>query len=148
MKINLTLLLTIFFIVITTCYSCKTQKLSCKNNQISQSFLDSLEIELQKLKNQAFCDCFNQALKNANAKITVLDGTSYIQISDLDINYFNDNRLKKLIDDWNKKEYVAYNEENKLYIMRCLDFYNSKDLALFIDSIRQVELQIMLDPTK
>lgn len=110
-----------------------------KSNQEYQQFLDSLEVELQKLKNQAFCDCFNQALKNANAEITVPDGSHYIQISDLDINYFNNKDLRRIIGIWTEKEYHAYNEEDKLYLMQCLDFYNSRDLELYIDSVRQVE---------
>lgn len=125
----------------TLSIECKTQNLSYTNAQIDQPLLDSLEFELQKLKNQAFCDCFNQALINANAKITVPDGSNYIQISDLDINYFNNSYLKELIKDWNKKEYISYNEENKLYLMRCLDFYNSEDLELYIDSIRKIEIR-------
>jgi len=140
MKKKQILILTVLVIGIITYYNCRTQNLICTNSQISQPFLDSLEIELQKLKNQAFCNCFNQALKNTNATITVPDGSDYIQIFDLDLAYLNSNHLWKLIDDWNKKEYIAYNEENKLFLMRCLDFYNSKDLELYIDSIRQVEI--------
>ena len=53
--------------VIINCYS---QDTISKHFHKAHPFLDSLEIELRKLKNQAFCNCFYEVLKNANAEIT------------------------------------------------------------------------------
>jgi hypothetical protein len=48
-----------------------------------------------------------------------------------------------MITDWNKKEYKSYDSNNNLYLMRCLDFYNSEELKKFINSIRENELRLM-----
>ncbi|MFZ4457073.1 MAG: hypothetical protein ACOYOT_12730 [Bacteroidales bacterium] len=104
-------------------------------------FKDSLEKELLNLKNEAFCDCYYKATKIAHAKISPPDGSSYVQISGLVASYCNDSHLKKIIDKWVVKKYLSYSENNNLYLMRCLDFYNSRDLKLYIDSVRQVELK-------
>jgi len=119
--------------------SCNGSQPKSGNNKILSN--DTLENELLKLKNQAFCDCYNQALKNAGAKITHQDGSNYIQISDLVLKYANDIHLRSIIDKWNKKKYTSYSVDNKLYLMRCLDFYNSNDLELYIDSVRRVEFR-------
>ena len=119
--------------------SCNGSHSKSVNSKIRSN--DTLEIELLKLKNQAFCDCYNEALKNTGAKIMPQDGSNYIQISDLVLKYANDIHLRYIIEKWNKKTYSSYSVDNKLYLMRCLDFYNSKDLELYIDSVRKVEFK-------
>jgi hypothetical protein len=57
----------------------------------------------------------------------------------LDGNYWFDPNLERIVNVWVKKEYTSYNDEHKLYFMRCLDFYNSHDLANYIDSVRTIE---------
>ena len=121
--------------------------INCINSTSNQYYnskhtyaLDSLDIELLMLKNQAFCNCYNEALKGAEAKLFPADGSNYIQISELATKYSNDPELDKLIKSWNKKDYFSYSNDNKLYLMRCLDFYNSKELENYIDSIRAIEL--------
>ena len=105
---------------------------------------DSLELELVMLKNQAFCDCYYKSTKNVDAHISPPDGSNYIQLSSLVEQYANDPRLNKIVDIWAQKEYHSYSGENKLYLMRCLDFYNSTDLKAYIDSVREVEKDKLL----
>ncbi|MBK5722860.1 hypothetical protein JGH11_18475 [Dysgonomonas sp. Marseille-P4677] len=100
---------------------------------------DSLESELTMLKNQAFCDCFYKSTKIANDQISPPDGTSYIQLSTLVEQYAKDPKLNQIIDKWVEKEYLSYSENNQLYLMRCLDFYNSVELNTYIDSVRKIE---------
>ncbi len=110
----------------------------------SEMLTDSLELELVMLKNQAFCDCYYKSTKNVDAHISPPDGSNYIQLSSLVEQYANDPRLNKIVDMWAQKEYHSYSEENKLYLMRCLDFYNSTDLKAYIDSVREVEKNKLL----
>ncbi len=110
----------------------------------SEMLTDSLELELVMLKNQAFCDCYYKSTKNVDAHISPPDGSNYIQLSSLVEQYANDPRLNKIVDMWAQKEYHSYSGENKLYLMRCLDFYNSTDLKAYIDSVREVEKNKLL----
>jgi len=125
----------IFFITLAVILCvCIAMQNSQKNP--SDDFLDE---QLLMLKNQAFCNCVNKAMKEAGATLNPRDGTNYMQISELDEHYWFDPNLERIINVWSKKEYISYDNENKLYFMRCLDFYNSKDLANYIDSVRTVE---------
>lgn len=123
-----------FFVI-----SCNGEKQ--KKEKYEADTIDSLEIELVKLKNQAFCECYYRALHEVNGEITPSDGSTYLQISVIVQKYWNDENLKRLVLKWNMKKYSSYSDSNKLYLMRCLDFYNSKDLKLYIDSVRRVELK-------
>ena len=58
----------------------------------------------------------------------------------------NDLSFDNLVKEWHKKEYNAYptddnREKRYLTIMKCIDFYNSKKLELYIDSLRVKELK-------
>lgn len=121
-------------ILIVLFYSC----LLNAQNKTSQN----LENELIKIKNQAFCDCYYEATKNE--PITYKDGSTYVQMIELKGEYiFGNENYRKMIDDWVKKEYKSYDPNHNLYLMKCLDFYNSKELEKFIDSVRQNELKLM-----
>ncbi len=101
----------------------------------------ALEKELLKLKNNAFCNLFYRSLRDVNGEITPPDGSSYVQIINLSLDYLRNPYLDNILNKWSKKVYKSYDPEDKLYLMRCLDFYNSKDLELYIDSVRQIELK-------
>jgi len=101
-----------------------------------------LEAELVKLKNQAFCDCYAEVL-SGNEKIRYKDGSTYVQIIKLKGEYvFQNEKYRKIIKEWAKKEYKSYDPNQKLYLMQCLDFYNSAILKKFIDSVRQNEIRL------
>lgn len=107
-----------------------------------------LEEELLKLKNQAFCDCYAGVL-SGNEKIRYNDGSTYVQIISLKGQYFFRNeKYKKMIKEWVKKEYKSYDPNQKLYLMQCLDFYNSPILKKFIDSVRQEEIKLLVRKKK
>jgi hypothetical protein len=107
-------------------------------NRIQQE--DSINSELILLKNQVFCDCYFEATKNAKTKIFPPDGSNYLQISNLVQKYYLDKRIIQLIKKWMKKEYRSYVENNQLYLMRCLDLYNSKELEIIMRQIKAEEL--------
>jgi hypothetical protein len=131
------IIVVLLIIVIIACSIITQHSLINHNSKLQIN--DSLENELLLLKNQAFCNCYFGALKEENAHVNPLDGTSYLQLSDLAVKYTNDVNLRRIINVWINKEYISYLDSNKLYIMRCLDFYNSKDLEQFIDSVRNIE---------
>lgn len=109
-------------------------------NCSAQTIGNKLEKELVKIKNQAFCDCYYEVTKNEPVKYS--DGSTYVQVIDLKNEYiFGNENYRKIIDNWVKKEYKSYDPDNNLYLMKCLDFYNSKELEKFIDSIRQKEIK-------
>lgn len=114
-----------------------------QNNNIDKILIvnDSLELELIMLKNQAFCSCFNRSIKKAGTQMTPPDGSNYLQLSDLVIEYTFDPNLNKVIEKWVNKKHISYCKDDELYLMRCLDFYNSKELNIYIDSVRQVEIK-------
>ncbi len=104
----------------------------------AQTKNNKLETELLKVKNQAFCDCYYEATKNEPTQYK--DGSTYVQIINLKEEYiFGNEHYRKMISDWLKKDYKSYDPKNNLYLMKCLDFYNSKELEKFIDSIRKKE---------
>lgn len=123
-------------ILIVLVLGCSVDHNTKNNLEISDVTTDSLELELAMLKNEAFCMCFNRSIKKENVQITPPDGSSYIQLSDVVAQYANESNLNLIIDKWVKKEYRSYSDENKLYLMRCLDLYNSEDLDNYIDSVR------------
>lgn len=102
-----------------------------------ESKKNKFENELIMLKNQAFCNLFNVIVNEDKQKL--IDDSDYFQISELSEKYYRDERLIKLIEKWRLKKYKSYNPDNKLYLMKCLDFYNSKDLKVYLDSVRKVE---------
>lgn len=122
---------TIYFLLLIIVSSCSAQNENTK-----------LENELLKLKNQAFCDCYYKATESE--KIAYNDGSSYVQIINLKDEYIYGNQnYRNMINQWLQKEYKSFDPKNNLYLMKCLDFYNSKELEKFIDSVRQNELQLM-----
>jgi hypothetical protein len=130
----------LLLIVLALCAGCNRKTVeSAEKIQVGQQTADTLERELQLLKNQAFCDCYRVALRDEPNKPS--DGSNYMQLSGLDIAYFNDPNLKRLVKKWNAKEYASHEPSNKLYLMRCLDFYNSTDLQHYLDSVRKVEVR-------
>jgi hypothetical protein len=102
----------------------------------------ALEAELLKLKNQAFCDCYDEVI-SGKEKTPYKDGSTYVHIMNLKGEYvFRNEKYYKMIKDWAKKEYKSYDPENNLYLMQCLDFYNSAVLKKFIDSVRLNEIRL------
>jgi len=81
-------------------------------------------------------------------EITDLTTYYYVNNSEIDLHliYEDSNRIK-LISKWvNYKEYIPFvhppdHPDGSLDMVKALDFYNSKDLKKYIDSIRKVELQ-------
>ena len=79
-----------------------------------------IQIELEHLKNQAFCD-LQWKLFTSNSCVND-DASGYMHISNLDIKYFNDANLKRIINKWVEKEYNAKDERKNLNTMKCFGF--------------------------
>lgn len=112
----------------------------------------TLEDDLLMLKNVAFRKCFGQEVfgikkKEPNTYKLIPDATTggYLQCSEhLDIEWIIANpTLDKLVENWLSKPYYKTFQEKgspKRYptYMKCLDFYNSKALKKYLDSVRVV----------
>lgn len=111
------------------------------------------EDQFLMLKNAAFCLCTNhenQEIINSNNSVNyklIPDKSlvSYAEQSGLDIDLFYKNkRLDELVIDWSKKQYNTKPKEetsdSKSFIiqMKCFDFFNSKTLNNYIDSLKSV----------
>jgi len=109
------------------------QFLSCQQTQINTT---RLEEDLLKLKNQAFCDCYSSLPKGDTN-----DKSSYNELIHLQKEYiFGNDKYFNMIDNWIKNhKYKSKDPKNNLNLMICLDFYNSKELKEFIDSVRENE---------
>ena len=108
------------------------------------------EDKLLILKNTAFCLCYSKEEQfvlqvNPDNYNVIGDNTiqAYVQNSDIETQLLIRNKeLNKLVDNWHKKVYRTKPKEEKsdqksfLIIMKCLDFYNSKELKDYIDSLR------------
>ena len=113
------------------------------------------EDKLLILKNIAFCNCmeyeYEQIVKeNPDLYSLFIDRSreDYITYGGLEANLTKNNlSFDRLVKEWHKKEYNAYpaddnREKRYLTIMKCIDFYNSKKLELYIDSLRVKEKEL------
>jgi hypothetical protein len=113
----------------------------CASQTKDLKFEEKLEKELIKLKSEAFCDCYYEV--TSKEPIKYKDGSTYVQIIDLNGEYvFGNAKYREMIKNWVRKEYKSYDGNNNLYLMKCLDFYNSPVLNKFIDSVRQEEIKL------
>lgn len=90
-----------------------------------------LSEERLTLKNYAFCKCLQNVYEGDS--IFILDGSSsgYFQIGAYNINVYDS--IDSIAKIFSLKEYKSYGN-HPLGIMKCLDFYNSKQLELFVKS--------------
>lgn len=121
----------------------------CYDIPLLQKKIKNKEDKLLILKNIAFCNCmeyeYEQIVKeNPDLYFLFIDKSmeDYIVYGGLDVNLTKNNlSFDNLVKEWHKKEYNAYPSEDNgretyLTIMKCIDFYNSKKLELYIDSLR------------
>ena len=84
--------------------------------------------------------CDQNLFLSVGSVVKYKDGSTYVQVIDLQEEYiFGNENYRKMIDNWVKKDYKSYDPNNNMYLMKCLDFYNSKELEKFINLIRQNE---------
>jgi len=127
----------------------------CYDTPLLQKKIKNKEDKLLILKNIAFCNCmeyeYEQIVKeNPDLYSLFIDRSreDYITYGGLDANLLKNNlSFDNLVKEWHKKEYNTYlAEENrgKIYLttMKCIDFYNSKKLELYIDSLRVKEKEL------
>ena len=127
----------------------------CYDTPLLQKKIKNKKDKLLILKNIAFCNCmeyeYEQIVKeNPDLYSLFIDRSreDYITYGGLDANLLKNNlSFDNLVKEWHKKEYNTYlAEENreKIYLttMKCIDFYNSKKLELYIDSLRVKEKEL------
>ena len=127
----------------------------CYDTPLLQKKIKNKEDKLLILKNIAFCNCmeyeYEQIVKeNPDLYSLFIDRSreDYITYGGLDANLIKNNlSFDRLVKEWHKKEYNAYpaddnREKRYLTIMKCIDFYNSKKLELYIDSLRVKEKEL------
>ena len=124
-KINL--LSTILLFTIFSCVGCLGQtKEDKKENK-----------ELINVKKFVFCNCLYETLPEKE-KIKTEEGSSshFLQSSNLPLEVFTESLdfLKKYLKN-TEKDYINFYEKPNVGIVRCLDFYESKELDSFIKKV-------------
>jgi len=112
-------------VLILYSFSCSAQ---VNNNTIKEKVAK----ERLKLKNYAFCECLKQVYKGDS--LFIKDGSSagYFQTGAYSINTYE--AIDSIAKIFSIKEYKS-KENHPLGIMKCLDFYNSKELDELIISL-------------
>lgn len=152
------------FIIVCLLYSCfKDEKKTHTNVPVKDNYeIDTSKIgvlvlkknktfedQLLMVKNAAFCSCIGKEEykiqhENSNKYLPIPDQsfTGYMSNSNLGEEIFLKNlKLNKLIEKWSQKQYNVKGQEDensKTYMiyMKCLDFYNSKELNDYINSLK------------
>jgi hypothetical protein len=157
------ILITLCFFLLISCSKVTVQKESTLNYQ------DSIELEESMLgiKNITFNECFYKSRINTYKRLKLdendecykkvllelkdLTGYHYMNNTYIDPKWiYRDENREKLLSKWiNKKEYIPFVNppdfpDGSLDMVRALDFYNSKDMKLYIDSLKQVRVKELL----
>ena len=104
----------------------------CDAQIINKTISENLSRERRNLKNYAFCQCLRYSLKSDS--LLIKDGSSagYFEVGAYKVNAF------EMIDSISKaiSNKIYKSKEGKpLAIMKCLDFYNSKELDTLVNSL-------------
>lgn len=101
------------------------------NNKASE---EKLAKERLYLRNYAFCQCLWYTYKREDSLLFIKDGSSggYFQIGAYNINAYE--IIDSIARIYSQKVYESYEGET-LGIMKCLDFYNSKELNELINKL-------------
>lgn len=99
-------------------YSCKAQK----NN--------SLENERMNLKKMAFCNCLYKEYPKYDSVLKDGSAAGYFEISNHSIEV--PDKINELLTTYFSERKYSSKENLNLGIMKCLDFYESKELEDFI----------------
>lgn len=120
---------------------------------------DSLfvEVELMQYKNCLFSSFYYFSMQKTYKKLGIKDN-EIPEVSDLTYFYYggefnpefmiDDPNREKMFNKWiNNKKYEPVTEiaDGSLDIVRALDFYNSEDLNMYLDSLRQMEYKRIID---
>ena len=103
-----------------------TDKYAKQKSLISESLLQ----ERRKLKNLTFCNCLNKSIPE-QSDFLIEDGSTsgYFETSAYDLIAIE--RIDSLAAVFSKKKYESVGNKT-LSIMKCLDFYNSNELAQLV----------------
>lgn len=86
---------------------------------------------IENYKNLAYCLCLDKFYPEYDSLLNDGSAEGFFQVSDMSIS--NVEKLDSLSAMYAKKKYSSWRGA-ELGIMRCLDFYNSKELKDFIES--------------
>lgn len=143
-------------LVIISLFGCNSKQLR-SNSSISKEDSTKLEEALRVLKKWNFVECYSLSETNtykrmgidlSSRRVKNLSLYYYINNTSIDLHYvFEDQNRKRLVEKWvNKEGYIPFVNppdfpDGSLDMVRALDFYNSEDMRVYIDSVRQVELK-------
>lgn len=116
---NSNCLLAILFLVVLT---------SCQNTPVD----DKLKDEKDKLKKLGFCKCLYASNPNSDFWKNEGSGEGYFQTSNFSIEAAT--TVRQYAREFSKKEYRSYGDRD-LYVMKCLDFYHSKELDSLVNTL-------------
>jgi hypothetical protein len=159
-----------FFVMLLLC-SCSSKTMSKKESLLSKK--DSIEVEesMNGIKNITFNECYyksklntykrlgvndsNECFSSLNKKVKDLTGYYYMNNSFINPKWiFDDKNRDKLLNKWiNDKKYIPFVNppdfpDGSIDMVRALDFYNSKDMAVYIDSLRIVRIKEIITEKK
>ena len=136
-------------------YGCDIKKEPKKEPQFAIPKKDSLfvEEELRQYKNCLFTEVYYRGLKRTYDRLGI-DDKEFKKVEKLDLTYYfysgefnpafmlDDKNRDKMFEKWlNDTKYGDVDEivKGSFDIVRALDFYNSEDLKIYLDSLRIVE---------
>lgn len=92
---------------------------------LNPSKTSQLKDDRQKLKNIGLCSCLYATNPNSDFWKNEGSGNGYVQTSNISIDAIE--LVGQKANEFSKKKYLSY-ENMDLTIMKCLDFYNSREL--------------------
>lgn len=130
-----------------------------KNDLINSGDKEKIDLLLSKYKRYAFLDLYRKSIKQEEKKYNIKKCDSLFDISSMELqneyclfvdfyssqhpSYIDEN-YNKMIKKWLTKDYSPYmpldnpNIKTVMEYKRALDFYESRDLKNYIDSLRNV----------
>ncbi len=99
----------------------------CNNRSIDDKLIE----ERRNLKNYAFCQCLRHELKSDSLFIKDGSSSGYFEIGAYDIKVYE--MIDSITKYINSNKYKSYGGKT-LGIMKCLDFYNGKELENIINN--------------
>ncbi|WP_447636573.1 hypothetical protein [Flavobacterium microcysteis] len=149
----------ILFVVLA--YSCHIKKEQKKDSGFPIPKKDSLfvEEELRQYKNCLFTEVYYRGLKRTYDRLGI-DNKEFKKVEKLDLTYYfysgefnsafmlDDKNRDKMFEKWlNDTKYGDVDEivKGSFDMVRALDFYNSEDIKVYLDSLRIVEYKRIQD---
>ncbi|WP_445721378.1 hypothetical protein [Flavobacterium sp.] len=146
-----------FILILTNKCQIANKKVFNLNEKITTKDSLLVEEELKQYKNCLFSSLYNLGLQKTYKRLGI-NNNEISSVKDLTYFYYSgefnpqfmidDSNRERMFNRWiNDTKYEPIPEivDGSLDIVRALDFYNSQDLKIFLDSLRQVEYKRIIN---